>query len=295
MVHRKSDVHAGRRLALAIESLGEVLAADARLPEAHRALAESLAAGRSVVPAADHPTDFAARVLAPLPTGIEALSAWLGPALARWLTAAPDALRDAAEVVVEARLMVLESHAPRAEAFRAWYAIGLPDAEQEVFARASALALGEAVDRWVALGCEGDLGRYVSTWQRSASGWAESALGSAVEIPTSELGRLREVQQALREVRREGVRPESIVRALSERLGWPARDVERLVAMESVVRERLDPRVALRRRWSIVQPIAKAVGALERELGVMPSVAQIAERAGVHEATVELCLDAIGD
>ena len=83
--------------------------------------------------------------------------------------------------------------------------------------------------------------------------------------------------------------------AVASRTGWALAEVDRLLAVEAVVRERLDPRQALRRRWSIVKPVADAVTALEKSLGRTPSVEEIAAQAGVPPATVELVLAAIAD
>lgn len=311
---RGNDVHAGRRLALAIEALGEALAGCDALPAAFAKHADALAHGRSTVPADGERSDFPARVtrLVDAPAAGEAtprddarsLEAWLGDALAAWLAdaigrlpLAPHgfALRDATELACEAREALLARKSSLAAVYARWHGEGLDDAAKRVFACASTLALEEAVDRWCALGCEGSLDRYVSTWQRSGSGWAEAVLGTAVDVSVSDLGQLRALQSAVRELRDARPPPRSFPRAIAAKLGVDVTEVERLIALQSTVRDRLDPERSLKRRWALVKPIATAVATLERESGRLPSVSEIAGRAGVHEALVELVMESLGD
>ncbi len=307
------DAHAGRRLALAIEALGEALGACDALPEAHRAQADALARGRSTVPADGERDDFPARVKSrrDRPEAARApgdpareLEAWLGDTLSRWLADALEApspapwaaaLRDATELASEARGELVDRKAPLANVYARWYGEGLDEGAKRAFACASRVALEEAVDRWCALGCEGSLDRYVATWQRSASGWAESLLGTAVDVPVGDLGKLRALQAAVSALRKERPPPRSFPRAIAARMGESVAEVERLLAIEATVRDRLDPERSLKRRWAIVKPIATAVASLERELGRLPSVSEIAARASVHEAAVELVLESLGD
>ncbi len=309
-----NDVHAGRRLALAVEALGESLDANPALPAAFAPHANALAHGRSTVPADGERTDFPARVMArveaphvdepDLPAMARDLEAWLGADLTRWLAddvarlvcdAAGEAVRDAVETAWEARADIVDRKRALAEVYGRWYAEGLGDRERAVFLAASRLALEEACDRWCALGCEGSLDRYVSTWQRAAAGWAEKALGTAVDVAVTDVTRLRALQTAAKEIRAEREAPRSLPRALAARMGVEVAEVDRLLRLEAVVRDRLDPAALLRRRWALVKPIAAAVSTLERELGRMPSVTEIAARAGVHDALVELVLEALGD
>lgn len=307
----QTDLHGGRRVALAIEALGEAVAACEGLPVAFQKHAESLAQGRSTVPAGGEVVDFPARLRdfsdGPLDEDDPAacarsLGAWLGEGLVAWVTEAVQkvpagvsalGLREALCVAAAARLDLLDARRPLADAYASWFCAGAAPSAEKVFRRASTMALGEAVDRWCALGCEGSLDRYIATWQRSAAGWAETVLGTAVEVPTGDLGKLRSLQATLKELRSQ--RPRSLAQAVASRTGWALAEVDRLLAVEAVVRERLDPRQALRRRWSIVKPVADAVTALEKSLGRTPSVEEIAAQAGVHPATVELVLEAIED
>ncbi len=306
-----NDVHVGRRLALAIEALGEALNACASLPPSLAAQADALAHGRSTVPADGERSDFPARVevrMARAPSAEEdpaaSLEAWLGDALTRWLRdaigrapLAPWAfeLRDAVDLAREAREDLVDRKRPLADVYARWYAEGLDERARKVFESASRVALEEAADRWCALGCEGSLDRYVSTWQRSASGWAESILGTAVDVSVGDLGKLRQLQAAVRALQSQRPPPRSFPRALATKLGVDVGEVERLLALEATVRDRLDPGRSLKRRWSMVKPIATAVAALERDLGRLPSVSEIAERACVHDALVELVLESLGD
>jgi hypothetical protein len=295
-------VNAGRSLAHAIEALGEALQRDRALPARHEPHAAALGAGRSVVPADGERADFpdrvrAARGAAP-PDGPAALAAWLGDGLAAWLSRAlPDApggpLAEAVAAAAEARAALLSRKRPIADVYARWHGEGLDEASRATFAAASALALGEAVDRWVALGCEGDLDRVVATWQRSSAGWAERALGTAVDVSVGDLGQLRSLQRAARGVKASA--PDALPRAVARRMGLPVAEVERLLALDASVRERRDPERVIKRRWAMVKPIAVAVATLERELGRMPSVTEIAERAAVHPCAVDLVLEAMGD
>lgn len=298
----RADVNAGRALSHALEALGEALERTARLPARHGPLAAALASGRSVVPADGERTDFPARVLAAReaspPAGPRALEAWLGEGLAGWLVAAASdpavaALSEPIAAAERARAALLARKRPIAEVYAGWHGEGLDEDARRTFRAASALALGEAVDRWVALGCEGDLDRVTVTWQRSSAGWAERALGTAVEVSVGDLGQLRGLQLAVRAVK--APTPADLPRAIARRLGLPVAEVERLLALDATVRERRDPERVVRRRWALVKPIAVAVAALERELGRMPAVSEIAARAGVHPCAVDLVLEALGD
>lgn len=306
-----NDVHAGRRLALAIEALGEALSTCDALPPTLATQANALATGRSTVPADGERTDFPERVRLRIervgdPPVDHALSleGWLGGGLARWLSdavgrapLAPWAfeLRDAVELASDARDGLIQRKLPLAEVYARWYGEGLDEGARRTFACASRLALEEAADRWCALGCEGSLDRYVSTWQRSASGWAENLLGTAVDVSVGDIGKLRQVQGAVRALQAQRPPPRSFPRAIATKLGIDVSEVERLLALEATVRDRLDPDRSLKRRWSMVKPIATAVSSLEKELGRLPSVSEIAGRASVHEALVELVLESLGD
>ncbi len=298
----RSDVNAGRALSHALEALGEALERDPALPDRHGAHAAALAAGRSVVPADGERADFPARVRAalagPAPEGPRSLDAWLGGALAAWveraIAASPGGpLAAAVERVAEAREALLERKRPIAEVYARWHGEGLDEGAKAAFTAASGLALGEAADRWVALGCEGDLDRVVATWQRSSAGWAEGALGTAVDVSVGDLGQLRSLHLAVKGVK--AASPDDLARAVAKRLGVPEDEARRLLALDASVRERRDPERVIRRRWAMVKPIAVAVAALERELGRMPSVTEIAERAAVHPCAVDLVLEVMGD
>ena len=306
----RGDANAGRRLSIAVEALGECITAAPTLPPALLRQAELMANGRSTVPADGSERDFPTAVRealsaeAPAAQEATALAAWLGAALTAWLNAALTtvprppwalALVDATALAREARDDLLTRKRPIADVYARWHGEGLDAHAGRVFACASTLALGEAVDRWVALGCEGSLDRYTVTWQRASSGWAESVLGTAVDVPVSDLGNLRALQSAMRALRREKVPAKSLPKALAAKLDLPAAEVERLLALQATVRDRLDPERLLKRRWALVKPIAVAVSSLEKELGRLPSVSEIAERADVHEAAVELVLESLGD
>ncbi len=306
-----NDVHAGRRLALAIEALGEALSTCEALPPTLSAQANALATGRSTVPADGERGDFPERVRARVERAEEpqadhalALEGWLGDGLSRWLSTAVSRaplapwafeLREAVELASDARDALIQRKAPLADVYARWYGEGLDERAKRTFSVASRLALEEAADRWCALGCEGSLDRYVSTWQRSASGWAENLLGTAVDVSVGDLGLLRQVQAAVRALQSQRPVPRSFPRAIAAKLGIDVSEVERLLALEATVRDRLDPERSLKRRWSMVKPIASAVSTLEKELGRLPSVSEIAGRASVHEALVELVLESLGD
>jgi hypothetical protein len=298
----RSDVNAGRAVALAMEALGDMLQRAPTLPARFEPLASGLAQGRSVVPADGERTDFPARVTAalnaPAPDGPVTLSAWLGDALTAWLSAAlarapAGPLAEAVENATHARGELLARKQPVADVFRRWHGEGIDEGSKRAYHAASDLALGEAVDRWVALGCEGDLDRVVATWQRSSAGWAERALGTAVDVSVGDLGHLRSLQLAVRGVKAKT--PEELPRAVARRMGLPLAEVERLLALDASVRERRDPERVIKRRWSMVKPIAVAVADLEKALGRMPSVMEIAERAEVHPCAVDLVLEAMGE
>lgn len=299
------DLDAGRALLGAVEWLGEVLDGCVELPPHLRKQTAALASGRSRVPADGERIDFVARVRAAMTPAspAETLRGWLGAALVEWLdrqlladpvSALGLALRSPLEECIDARNGLRDRHIEAARAFQRWYAVGLDAAEQGVFAAASAVALDEAVDRWCALGCESDLRRYVATWQRSASGWAETALGRRFEMPIDELGGLRAVQIHLRELQSRRAPAGSIPKALSRRLGVSVDEAQRLLKVHEAVTARRDTEGALRRRMPVIRPIAEAAAALERELERAPRVDEIARRAEVHPCLVELALDAVG-
>ncbi|MBI5512700.1 MAG: hypothetical protein HY909_02975 [Deltaproteobacteria bacterium] len=293
---RQGDLHAGRRLALALESLGERLAASAGLPPVLRPQAEALAQGRSRVPADGAAVDWVSRVRDGLPVGLQGLRGWLGTPLTVWLEerrGSPE--EDAAQVALEARTLLKARHEDAARAYCRWFSAAQPEGAQGVFAVASELGLGEAVDRFCALGCEGDLGRQVGVWQRAAAGWAESALGSRVAVPVGELGRLKALHGAVGEAERQGVPPGGVAAWVASQLGWTLAEVEALLKLQRAVVARTDPRETLRPRWALVRPVAEAVASLERDLGRMPTLDEIAERAGSHRALVELCLEALDE
>lgn len=303
------DQRAARRLSLAVEHLGEALAACHELPPRFRKLAEALAAGRSTVPV-DAP-DFVARVTAgldaqrdPRPGDVaRALVGWLGRDLSAWLAgllegAAPAALgfalRPAVTLVHDARLDLVDRQRAAAAVFARWYAEGLGDRARRAHAVASAMALDEAADRWCALGGEGDFGRYVATWQRSAAGWADAACGAGVDVSASDLGRLRDLQAAMREMARRKVPRRKMLEMLSTRLGVAPEEVTRLIEAAREANTRLDPEAALQRRWPLIRPVAEAVHRLSERGDGPPDVAAIAREAGVHPALVELAMEALG-
>jgi Sigma-70 region 3 len=291
------DVQAGRRLSIAMEALGEALGAIPGFPDQYHHHAELLSQGRSTVPADGEIVDFVGRLRAALNVRQADfhtdLSSWLGTDLARWSDA--HGPRDALELARSARRALLDRKRSLADVYARWYGEGLSEDVQKTFTFASKMALCEAVDRWCALGCEGSLDRYVSTWQRSASGWAESVLGTAVDVDVSDLALLRTLRSSVDAARRDVREAGGYARALSKHMGVSVSEVERLLRLEAAVRDRLDPQQSLKRRWAIVKPIAQAVSVLEQELGRLPSVSEIAERAGVHEAAVELAMESLGD
>lgn len=298
------DLSQGSALLQTLEWLGEVLDGCLDLPAALKNRASALAQGTSRVPADGERIDFVARVReaqSPAPAAL-ALRGWLGEGLARWLDArvsAPTtalglALRFPVERCLDAREALLARHRPAAQAFEQWYAAGLDAADGAVFAAASDVALGEAVDRWCALGCESDLRRYVTTWQRSASGWAEASLGRGFELPTEDLGRLRALQVHLHELHARRAPPRSLARALAARMGVSVAEAQRLMLVHGAVVEAGVGGAAIRRRMAVIRPIAEAAAALERELRRSPAVEEIAARARVHPCLVELALDAVG-
>ncbi len=307
------EAAAGRRLSLAMESLGEALAACEVLPSGFQRLAESLATGRSVVPADGEARDFVRdlreRLEAPLPVEragdpARSLVSWLGRSASSWLAGALDVvparvemfgLRSAVELCRDARLDLLDLHRGAAEAHAAWYAAGLDPESARAFSTASSMALDEAIDRWVGLGSEGDLGRYVVTWQRSSSGWAERHLGSAVEVDVTDLGRLRALRVVLDELQRRGAPKRLVPSLLAHRLGVSTAEATRLLGVEAAVAARRDPKVTLGRRWHLVAPVAEAARTLGAARETPPTASEIAAVAGVHPALVELILEALGD
>lgn len=306
----EEDRDAGRRVLLALEWLGEALDACGEVPQPLGKQVRALAEGRSTVPADGERIDFVARVRAEMSRSGEdapaawapTLRAWLGDALAAWLggalaaqpvTALGLALRGPVSQCVAARDALRARHRGAADAFASWYAAGLDDASRAVYAAASSVALDEAVDRWCALGCEAELGRYVATWQRSSSGWAEALLGTRVEVPVGDLGRLRAMQTHLRELQGRRAPKRSIPRALAARLGVSEDEATRLLAVHAQIAARQSPEEVLRRRGSVLRPVARAAQSLERELGRAPGIAEIAARAQVHPCLVELCLEAL--
>lgn len=298
------DHDLGSALLHSMEQLGEVLEGCIEVPEALRAHARALAQGESRVPADGERIDFVARVreaLAP-PRELMALRSWLGTGLTRWLEqsmrgelrAIGFALRAPVDRCLDARRALYERHLGAAQAFARWYAEGLVDHERDTFAAASRVALAEAVDRWCALGCESDLRRYVATWQRSASGWAEAALGRGIELPTEDLGRLRALRVHVKELHARRVSPRQLPRAVAARMGVSVAEAQRLLKVHDAAAAAGANGEALRRRMSLIRPIAEAATSLERELSRPPSVDEIASRARVHPCLVELALDAAG-
>lgn len=300
-----ADEAAGRALLHEIEWLGEVLEGCEELPPSMRRQAAAMAAGRSRVPADGERIDFVARVRAADDAAGDArpLQGWLGAELTAWLdarlagatlTALGLALREPVGRCVEARAALRARHVDAAKAFQTWYAAGRDDEERRAFAAASSVALDEAVDRWCALGCESDLRRYVASWQRSASGWAERSLGRGFELPVEELGPLRAVQLHLEAIRARTAAVGSIPRALARRMGVSEKEALRLLQAHQRVSERRDLDAVMRRRMPVIRPIAAAAATLERELRRAPRIEEIAARARVHPCLVELALDAAG-
>lgn len=304
------DQRAARRLSHAMESLGETLAACVELPPPFRKLVESLAGGRSTVPV--DPPDFVARVVSGLAAPpsppragdpARSLVAWLGRDLSSWLAAllegaAPAALgfalRPAVTLCHDARLDLVDRQREAAAVYARWYAEGRAAAAKRAHAVASAIALDEAADRWCALGAEGEYARYVATWQRSAAGWADAACGGGVDVSASDLGRLRDLQSAMRELTQGRVPKRKMHEMLASRLGVSRDEVTRLIAAAREASARLDPEAAVQRRWALIRPIAESVHRLSEREGAMPSVEAVARDAGVHPALVELAMEALG-
>ncbi len=304
----------GRRLALAMEALGDAISSCSVLPPQFRPRAESLREGRSVVPADELSGEGFVEGLTTrmrerasvsrAGDGARALHRWLGRDFAEWLGGGLDAVPEAVELfgirpsvalARDARLDLLDLRRDDAEAFARWFAEGRGAEHAEWSREASAMALEEAVDRWCGLGCEGSLAKYVGSWQRSASGWVERALGGGTAVDPGDLGKLRALRITLEELRKRRVPKKRLEAMLAERLDVTVDDVRRLMATEAEVRARRDPATTLGRRWAIVRPIAIAVADLSNEGEKTPSVEKIARYAGVHRVLVELALDALAD
>ncbi len=291
-------------MALAFEELGELLRSHVELPSRFRRVASSLADGKSVVPADGEVSDWPGRLQAvhrAPPAGRAApLRGWLGDAFASWLSALVDGptpegwvLRGAVDVCAAARNALREHAAPVAGAYATWYSAGSDEAVVAVIATASSLALDEAIDRWVALGFDADLPRYVGVWQRSSSRWVERVVGTAVDVSINDLGALRSLRVLLTEFAARRVPKAKVAAMAAQRLDVTEDEVHRLLSVESAVAERIDPTEILRRRASVVRPIARAAAELSSG-DRTPTVAAVARRAKVHPALVELCLDALG-
>ena len=301
----------GKALALGVEHLGEMLLACSELPPQFARLAEALAGGKSVVPLDGEVTDWPARlrsaravaVVRPARPGDRArsLRGWLGESLSTWLAGVLDegaalgwVLRGPVDRLADARDALLAAIGPVADAHATWYSAGAPAETVPWIKLASRLALEESVDRWVSLGFDADLPRYVSVWQRAASRWVELVVGSAVDVSLSDLGALRSLRELLEEFTTRRVPRSRVKRMVAERLAISEAEVTRLLSVQAAVMERVDPREVLRRRASVFRPIAKAVAELAAAGdGKVPTVAAVARRAKVHPALVELCLDAL--
>ncbi len=301
----------GKTLALSIEHLGEMLLACSELPSAFARLAEALASGRSVVPVDGEVSDWPARLRSTRSASLlrqarpgdraRSLRAWLGEALSTWLAAVLDegaalgwVLKGPVDRTADARDALLAAIGPVADAHATWYAAGAAAETVPWVKIASRLALEESVDRWVSLGFDADLPRYVSVWQRAASRWVELVVGSAVDVSLSDLGALRSLRELLEEFTTRRVPRNRVKRMVAERLAISEAEVTRLLSVQAAVMERVDPREVLRRRASVFRPIAKAVAELAAAGdGKVPTVAAVARRAKVHPALVELCLDAL--
>jgi len=307
-----ADAAAGRRLSLAMEALGEALTTCEALPEGFARLAASLASGRSVVPADGEVKDFVQALRARLDAPMQerpgdparTLVGWLGRAATHWLATGLDVvpgrvellgLRSAVELCRDARLDLLDLYRGVAEAHATWYTAGLEASEAAVFRAASSIALDEAIDRWVGLGSEGSLARYVVTWQRASSGWAERFLGHTLEVDPSDLSNLRTLRVLLDELQRRRAPRRLLPSLIAARLEVTVEEATRLLRVEAAVAKRLDPKVTLSRRWHLVRPVADAARALGEAQSEPPTVAQIAAAAGVHPALVELILETLGD
>lgn len=301
----------GKDLALGVEQLGEMLLACAELPPQYAKLADALAGGRSIVPLDGEVTDWPARlrsaravslVRAPRPGDrARGLRGWLGASLSAWLAAALDeraalgwVLAGSVDACADARDALLAAIGPVAGAHATWYSAGAEPETLPWVALASRVALEEAVDRWVALGFDADLPRYVSVWQRASSRWVEHVVGAAVDVSLSDLGALRSLRELLEEFTTRRVPKGRVKKMAAERLAISEAEVTRLLSVQAAVLERIDPREVLRRRASVFRPIAKAAAELAASgSGKAPTVAAVARRAKVHPALVELCLDAL--
>jgi len=301
----------GKGLALSVEHLGEMLLACSELPPQYVRVAEALGSGRSVVPLDGEVSDWPARLRSTRALAMarvarpgdraRSLHAWLGASLSGWLAASLDegaalgwVLKGAVDECADARDALLAAIGPVADAHATWYSAGA-EAETIPWIRlASRLALEESVDRWVSLGFDADLPRYVSVWQRAASRWVELVVGSAVDVSLSDLGALRSLRELLEEFATRRVPKSRLKRMAAERLAVSEAEVVRLLSVQAAVLERVDPREVLRRRASVFRPIAKAAAELAAtSKGKAPTVAAVARRAKVHPALVELCLDAL--
>lgn len=300
----------GRELALHLEALGAMLNSLAELPTRFSRVAEALANGKSVVPLDGEVSDWPARLRATRAATLSARAArvgdgarglrnWLGASLAAWLGAALDegdvtawVLRGAVDRCVATRDALLAAIGPVAGAHATWYSAGASDEALRWIGVASRLALEEAVDRWVSLGFDADLPRYVSVWQRAAARWVELVVGDAVEVSLGDLGALRSLRALLEEFATRRVPRGRVAAMAAERLEITEDEVRRLLAVQATVQARIDPREVLRRRAAVVRPIAKAVAEIT-DAGRPPTVAAVARRAKVHPALVELCLDAL--
>lgn len=300
----------GRELHFAVEALGEALCVVNGLPPVFLATARALAAGRSRVPFDGESGDFSARVIAAVSTEddpgpslrVDTLRAWLGSSIVEWLSAGfverPPALyalglRGPLEECISAREAVRALELSRANAVADWYSAGAGATEESFYRAASLIALDEAVDRWCALGCDGDLGKYVSTWQHSAAGWAERALGHSIDVGVTDVGNLRAIAEILKEFRVRRVPRKQIPIRVAERLGISRDDAERLLAATAEVEARRDPSAVLKRRWSVIKPIAECVSMLARELGRDPTITEVAAKLEIHPVLVELVVDAL--
>jgi hypothetical protein len=198
------------------------------------------------------------------------------------------------DACADARDALLAAIGPVAAAHATWYSAGSEPDTLPWIALASRIALEEAVDRWVALGFDADLPRYVSVWQRASSRWVEHVVGSAVDVSLSDLGALRSLRELLEEFTTRRVPKGRVKEMAAERLAVSEAEVTRLLSVQAAVLQRVDPREVLRRRASVFRPIAKAAAELAAaSVGKAPTVAAVARRAKVHPALVELCLDAL--
>ena len=301
----------GKDLALSIENLGEMILACAELPSQFARLAEALAVGRSVVPLDGEVADWPARLRSMRAVMLvrvsrpgdraRSLRGWLGASLSAWLANAIDegaalgwVLNGTVNQCADARDALLAAIGPVANAHATWYGAGAAAETIPWIELASQMALDESVDRWVALGFDADLPRYVSVWQRAASRWVEVVVGSAVDVSLSDLGALRSLRELLEEFATRRVPKNRVKRMAAERLAISESEITRLMTVQAAVMERVDPQEVLRRRAAVFRPIAKAAAELAAGGdGKAPTVAAVARRAKVHPALVELCLDAL--